>query len=129
MSWSNIMAIESDEFPMCCGITVIHGFGWDGTHRYHNEGTEYYEEGASDAQIRQAIIRYRRLRALALIAINNKQYEKFGHVLKERKLKLTLVTKQYHPSHRSYIYLYMYKGNKKPKKRTIKKKIVRYFNR
>lgn len=83
------------EFPKCCGINVIGGFG--------NDGFTAYSYSKEDIQ---KYIRFDfRTKGLTLIALNEKQVIAFGDIVEAEGFK-PLVEDFFHPGHMSRITLY-----------------------
>lgn len=86
----------TDEFPNCCGIKVVNGFGHDGF-----PSRRSYDIKTIEVYISKKAKEY----GLQLIALNDKQIPIIEHVLLKHGFEI-LVKEFYHPAHDSRITLY-----------------------
>lgn len=97
--------MKASEFPDCCGIIVLSGFG---NTMVAHDNTNYSQKEIDD-YLSRSEISYK-LKAFLIATLNQDQKNKIGEVFEKKGWEM--VGDSYHPIHDSQIYIYIKKLNK-----------------
>lgn len=92
--------MERYEFPLCCGATVLAGFGHTDTAASRQD---YTMEQVDTFLTTECERLERHNRAMVVATINQDQKKVLGKIFEAHGFRT--VTKAYHPNHQSTIYL------------------------
>lgn len=92
--------LSMEEFPLCCGIKVINGFGYS----HNNVFLQDFPKKLIDERLDYLISLSKKV-GLVLIALASEQVLEFNDLLISKGFK-PAIKDFYHPGHESYITLY-----------------------